>query len=48
MDYKVRFLVVAVALLWGFNFVVIKWGIESIDPAMMTALRYLLFGSAQS
>jgi O-acetylserine/cysteine efflux transporter len=40
MDYKVRFLVVAVALLWGFNFVVIKWGIESIDPAMMTALRF--------
>ena len=40
MDYKARLLVVAVALLWGFNFVVIKWGVESIDPAMMTALRF--------
>ena len=40
MDYKARLLVMAVALLWGVNFVVIKWGVESIDPAMMTALRF--------
>ncbi|MGS2717320.1 EamA family transporter [Eionea flava] len=40
MTYKARFLVVAVALLWGFNFVVIRWGVESIDPAMMTVLRF--------
>lgn len=40
MDYKVRFLVVVVTLVWGFNFVVIRWGVESIDPAMMTALRF--------
>jgi len=40
VDYKARLLVMAVALLWGFNFVVIKWGVESIDPAMMTALRF--------
>lgn len=40
VDYKARLLVMAVALLWGVNFVVIKWGVESIDPAMMTALRF--------
>ncbi|WP_163576220.1 EamA family transporter [Halomonas faecis] len=40
MNFTSRLLVVLVALLWGFNFVVIRWGIEDIDPATMTALRF--------
>ncbi len=36
------FLVIFVVIIWGFNFVVIKWGVEDIDPYMMTALRFLL------
>ena len=27
-------------LLWGVNFVVIRWGIEEVDPYVMTALRF--------
>ena len=33
-------LVICVALLWGVNFVVIRWGIEEVDPYVMTALRF--------
>lgn len=35
-----KFLVILITLIWGFNFVVIKWGIESIDPITMTTLRF--------
>lgn len=36
-----RLLVAGVALLWGFNFVVIRWGLEDTDPYIMTALRFI-------
>ena len=36
------FLVVLVVVVWGFNFVVIKWGIEDVDPYIMNALRFFL------
>ena len=35
-----KVLVICVALLWGINFVVIRWGIEEVDPYVMTALRF--------
>lgn len=35
-------LVVLVVIIWGLNFVVIKWGVEDVDPYIMTALRFLL------
>ncbi len=35
-------LVIFVVVIWGFNFVVIKWGVEDVDPYIMTALRFLL------
>ena len=35
-----KFLVILITLIWGFNFVVIKWGIESIDPLTMTTFRF--------
>jgi len=41
MSCGAKILVVIVVLVWGFNFAVIRWGIESIDPAMMTSLRFL-------
>jgi len=37
-----KFLAIAVVVLWGFNFVVIRWGIEDVDPVSMTVLRFLL------
>ena len=36
------FLVSLVAVIWGFNFVVIRWGVEDVDPYTMTAFRFLL------
>lgn len=36
-----RICVALVAILWGFNFVVIRWGLNDVDPAAMTALRFL-------
>lgn len=41
MSTSTRLLVTCVVLLWGFNFVVIRWGIEGVDPITMTALRFL-------
>ena len=35
-----RILIAGVALLWGANFIVIKWGLEDVDPYAMTALRF--------
>ncbi|PIE47189.1 MAG: hypothetical protein CSA42_04370 [Gammaproteobacteria bacterium] len=33
-------LAVLVAIIWGVNFTFIKWGIESFEPIMMTAMRF--------
>lgn len=30
-----------VVVLWGLNFVAIKWGVQEVSPFMLTALRYL-------
>ncbi len=35
-------LIVITTLIWGANFVVIKWGVGDIDAAAMTALRFVL------
>ena len=35
-------LILAVVALWGFSFVPIKWGLESLPPFMLAALRFLL------
>ena len=37
-----RLSVALVAILWGFNFVVIRWGLDGMDVVTMTALRFLL------
>lgn len=31
-----------VVFIWGFNFIVIRWGMEAMHPLTMTALRFLL------
>lgn len=36
------FLVSLVVVIWGGNFVVIRWGVEDVDPYTMTAFRFLL------
>lgn len=35
------FLALLVVLIWGINFVFIKWGVEEVPPLFLTALRYL-------
>jgi O-acetylserine/cysteine efflux transporter len=42
MNARDTFLVVLTTLIWGFNFVVIKWGIQDVSAPMMTALRFAL------
>lgn len=42
MTIKEHLLALAIVLIWGFNFVVIRWGIEDIHPMTMTLLRFLL------
>ncbi|NMA97338.1 MAG: EamA family transporter [Phyllobacteriaceae bacterium] len=34
-------LAVLVVVVWGLNFVFIKWGVEEVPPLFLTALRYL-------
>src|SRR5690606_15147355 len=35
-------LALLVMVLWGFNFVAAKWGLEELPPLALTALRFLL------
>ena len=35
-------LIILVVVIWGFNFVAIKWGVEDVDPYIMTAFRFFL------
>ena len=42
MLFKDMFLVTLVVILWGFNFVVIRWGVEDVHPYAMTTLRFFL------
>lgn len=34
-------LALGVVLIWGLNFVAIKWGVDEVSPFLMTGLRYL-------
>ena len=42
MTIKEHLLAIAVVLIWGFNFVVIRWGVEDVHPMTMTLMRFLL------
>ena len=34
-------LALGVVLIWGLNFVAIKWGVDEVPPFLLTALRYI-------
>lgn len=42
MSVKDTLLGLIIVLVWGFNFVVIAWGLEGIPPLLMGGLRFLL------
>ena len=42
MTSKDILLALAIIFIWGFNFVVIAWGIEGIPPLLLGGLRFLL------
>ena len=39
-------LAAAVAALWGFNFVVIDWGMQGVPPLLFVAIRFLVVSAA--
>ena len=39
-------LAIGVATLWGFNFVVIDWGMRGIPPLLFVALRFAIVSLA--
>ncbi len=41
MPIRDIFLAILVVAIWGYNFVVIKLGVEEMPPLLLTALRYL-------
>jgi drug/metabolite transporter (DMT)-like permease len=41
MPFRDIALALGVVLIWGLNFVAIKWGVDEISPFLLTALRYL-------
>ena len=40
MDWKDRLIALAIVAVWGFNFVVIKWGVAGVPPFLLGALRF--------
>jgi O-acetylserine/cysteine efflux transporter len=42
MNVRDSLLACLVALVWGFNFVVIAWGLEGLSPLLFVALRFVL------
>ena len=42
MSLKDTFIGLIIIFIWGFNFVVIAWGVESMPPLLMGGLRFLL------
>lgn len=41
MSFRDLALALGVVLIWGLNFVFIKWGVEEVPPLLLTGLRYL-------
>lgn len=41
MPFRDIALALGVVLIWGLNFVAIKWGVDEIPPFLLTGLRYL-------
>lgn len=41
MPFRDIALALGVVLIWGLNFVAIKWGVDEVSPFLLTALRYI-------
>ena len=41
MSLRDTLLALVVVVVWGVNFVAIKWGVEEMPPLFLSALRYL-------
>jgi O-acetylserine/cysteine efflux transporter len=41
MNLRDTLLTLAVVIYWGFNFVVMKWGVELVPPVLLSGLRFL-------
>jgi O-acetylserine/cysteine efflux transporter len=41
MSFRDLALALGVVLIWGLNFVAIKWGVAEVPPFLLTALRYI-------
>lgn len=41
MSFRDLLLALGVVLIWGLNFVAIKWGVDEVSPFLLTALRYI-------
>lgn len=48
MNVKDSLLGVLIVIIWGFNFIVIAWGVEDLPPLLMGAARFLLVASVGS
>lgn len=42
MSLKDTFIALLIIFIWGFNFIIIAWGVETIPPLLMGGLRFLL------
>jgi O-acetylserine/cysteine efflux transporter len=40
LPFRAALLATLVALIWGFNFVVMKWGVAQVPPLLLLALRF--------
>ena len=40
MNWQDRLIALAIVVVWGFNFVVIKWGVVGVPPFLLGALRF--------
>lgn len=44
MSLKDTLIALVIIFIWGFNFIIIAWGVESMPPLLMGGLRFLLVG----
>jgi O-acetylserine/cysteine efflux transporter len=42
LSFRDMLLVLAVVVVWGVNFVFIRWGVDEVPPLLLTALRYVV------
>lgn len=48
MSLKDNFIALVIIIIWGFNFIVIAWGVQDLPPLLMGAGRFLLVATLGS